>query len=68
MPRKISETELNREVKGRKYQKKNVPGWMDGLVGGIYSRFKDCLQQSKIYCLVFQKTVLVQAGDKASID
>jgi hypothetical protein len=26
----------------------HVPRWMDGWVGGCKSRFKDCLQQSKI--------------------
>ena len=26
-----------------------VGGWMDGWMGGWWSRFKDCLQQSKIW-------------------
>jgi hypothetical protein len=26
----------------------HVPGWVDGWVDGSKSRFKDCLQQSKI--------------------
>ena len=31
-------------------------GWMDGWIGGWYSRFKDCLQQSKMtapHCRLF---------------
>jgi hypothetical protein len=31
----------------------HVPGWMGGWVGGCKSRFKDCLQQSKMSTCIF---------------
>ena len=30
-----------------------LDGWMDGWVDGSQTRFKDCLQQSKIICLKY---------------
>jgi hypothetical protein len=41
-----------------------MDGWMGGWVGGCKSRFKDCLQQSKIvvkrclYCVIFEIKIL----------